>query len=117
MRARQGLIVPRTNAISSGPLAGADRTTDFVIIRLRQAEAALQAATTIHQAKLIADVAAAQEARSRRSRGPVAVGARRGSRHGAKRPDSYATFLTATCPPRSPSRLDLGKLGEPTEAS
>ena len=42
--------------------------SDQVIVRLRQAEKALQFATTIHQAKLISDVAAAQEIFAHRQR-------------------------------------------------
>src|SRR5262245_48991457 len=55
-------LVKRSQTLPAKALA------DRVVARLREAERALIHATTIHQAKLVADVAAAQEVFSHRQR-------------------------------------------------
>jgi len=51
-----------------GSTLPANVLADRVVMRLREAEKALQAATTIHQAKLVADVASAQEVFAQRQK-------------------------------------------------
>jgi N6-adenosine-specific RNA methylase IME4 len=54
--------------VSGKSLIPTSVTADRVLVKLREAEAALQGARTIHQAKVVADVAAAQELFAHRQR-------------------------------------------------